>query len=142
MSIAAHLHGLNEAQSRAVQHPPSTPLQILAGPGSGKTRVLTSRIVHLISAHGVQPASICAVTFTNKAANEMRERLGRMLGRRWSRRLRWALSTRYALDTSGDMRHLSGWREISLYAMQTKARRSLASFSNPTSVPLRTEMLR
>ena len=64
----------------AVQHPPDIPLQILAGPGSGKTRVLTSRIVHLVSVHGVQPASICAVTFTNKAASEMRERLKKMLG--------------------------------------------------------------
>ncbi|KAI0684955.1 P-loop containing nucleoside triphosphate hydrolase protein [Cytidiella melzeri] len=76
-----HLRGLNEAQTRAVMHPPITPLQILAGPGSGKTRVLTSRIVHFIAVHGIPPASICAVTFTNKAANEMRERLTKALGK-------------------------------------------------------------
>jgi DNA helicase II / ATP-dependent DNA helicase PcrA len=65
----------------AVQHSPTIPLQILAGPGSGKTRVLTSRIVHLITVHGIPPSAICAVTFTNKAANEMRERLTKMLGK-------------------------------------------------------------
>ncbi|KAI0342822.1 UvrD-helicase-domain-containing protein [Trametopsis cervina] len=79
--MTSHLHGLNEAQSRAVQHSPDIPLQILAGPGSGKTRVLTSRIVHLISEHGIPPSAICAVTFTNKAANEMRERLTKMVGK-------------------------------------------------------------
>ncbi|KAL6298631.1 P-loop containing nucleoside triphosphate hydrolase protein [Sparassis latifolia] len=64
----------------AVQHPPNIPLQILAGPGSGKTKVLTSRIAHLIAHHNLHPSSICAVTFTNKAANEMRERLKKLLG--------------------------------------------------------------
>ena len=56
-------------------------MQILAGPGSGKTRVLTSRIAHLVSAHNIPPSSICAVTFTNKAANEMRDRLTKLLGK-------------------------------------------------------------
>ena len=65
----------------AVQHPPRTPLQILAGPGSGKTKVLTSRIAHLITEHQIPPQSICAVTFTNKAANEMRERLCKLVGK-------------------------------------------------------------
>ncbi|KAJ3512674.1 hypothetical protein NLJ89_g3394 [Agrocybe chaxingu] len=71
---------LNPAQLKAVQHEASIPLQILAGPGSGKTKVLTSRIAHLILVHGVPPAALCAVTFTNKAANEMRSRLCKLIG--------------------------------------------------------------
>ncbi|KAL7417243.1 P-loop containing nucleoside triphosphate hydrolase protein, partial [Mrakia frigida] len=59
----------------AVTSDPSIPLQILAGPGSGKTRVLTSRIVHIIEHHGILPNEICAVTFTNKSATEMKVRL-------------------------------------------------------------------
>ncbi|KAF9814441.1 hypothetical protein IEO21_05105 [Rhodonia placenta] len=65
----------------AVQHPPSIPLQILAGPGSGKTKVLTARIANLISEHNIPPYAICAVTFTNKAASEMRERLTKLIGK-------------------------------------------------------------
>ncbi|KAF8839623.1 UvrD-helicase-domain-containing protein [Paxillus ammoniavirescens] len=72
---------LNPAQSQCVEHPPALPLQILAGPGSGKTRVLTSRIAYLVLHHGIDPSSICAVTFTNKAANEMRTRLVKLLGK-------------------------------------------------------------
>ncbi|KAF7976974.1 hypothetical protein HWV62_5051 [Athelia sp. TMB] len=81
MMDAALLQSLNAPQLKAVQHPPDTPLQILAGPGSGKTKVLTSRIAHLILHHRIPPSSICAVTFTNKAANEMRERLEKLLGK-------------------------------------------------------------
>ncbi|KAK2460322.1 hypothetical protein APHAL10511_007711 [Amanita phalloides] len=80
MSIS-YLDSLNHAQLRSVESPPDIPLQILAGPGSGKTKVLTSRIAHLILRHALSPSSICAVTFTNKAANEMRERLKKILGK-------------------------------------------------------------
>ena len=52
----------------------------MAGPGTGKTRTLTVRIAHLIQAHGVSPASILAITFTNKAATEMADRLVELLG--------------------------------------------------------------
>ncbi|KAJ7638238.1 P-loop containing nucleoside triphosphate hydrolase protein [Roridomyces roridus] len=75
------LDSLNAAQRKAVLHDPQTPLQILAGPGSGKTKVLTSRIAYLILEHGIPPSSLCAVTFTNKAANEMRERLSKLIGK-------------------------------------------------------------
>ncbi|KAF8518460.1 P-loop containing nucleoside triphosphate hydrolase protein [Gautieria morchelliformis] len=67
-------------QSTAVTHPPDVPLQILAGPGSGKTKVLTARVAYLVQEQGVPPSQICAVTFTNKAANEMKERLKKLIG--------------------------------------------------------------
>ena len=74
------LAGLNEGQRQAVTLPPG-PLLVLAGPGSGKTRTLTARAAYLIAARGVPPARLLCVTFTNKAAEEMRFRLEGLLGR-------------------------------------------------------------
>ncbi|KAL4451267.1 hypothetical protein ABPG77_009339 [Micractinium sp. CCAP 211/92] len=81
-----HLRQLSEEQLLAVTAPLGT-VRVVAGPGSGKTRVLTSRIAHLIQAHGAQPYQILAITFTNKAANEMKERLAAMLGEDASKEL-------------------------------------------------------
>src|SRR5579875_3975480 len=73
------LAGLNPVQAEAVTHP-GGPLLVVAGAGSGKTRVLTSRIAWLIEAQGVSPFEILAITFTNKAADEMRRRVGEIIG--------------------------------------------------------------
>ena len=74
------LGSLNPTQREAAEHVHG-PIMVLAGAGAGKTRVLTVRIARLIQEHGVPPERIFAVTFTNRAAREMKERVGQLLGR-------------------------------------------------------------
>lgn len=80
-TAAGFLNGLNDAQQAAVGHH-CGPLLVVAGAGSGKTKALTHRIAHLIGHHGVDPGELLAVTFTNKAAREMKERLELLLTQR------------------------------------------------------------
>jgi DNA helicase II / ATP-dependent DNA helicase PcrA len=79
LSPERYLADLNPAQREAVLHADG-PLLVVAGAGSGKTRVLTHRVAHLIAAHGTKSQEILAITFTNKAAGEMRSRLEGLLG--------------------------------------------------------------
>lgn len=88
VSSTFRCYGGSHLNNPAVRHPPLIPLQILAGPGSGKTKVLTSRIVYLVTECGYDPTSICAVTFTNKAASEMRQRLTAQLGEEVTKKIK------------------------------------------------------
>ncbi|MBL8704967.1 MAG: UvrD-helicase domain-containing protein, partial [Rhodospirillales bacterium] len=104
-----HLAGLNPVQREAVEALDG-PVLVLAGAGTGKTRVLTSRLVHLLATARAMPSQILAVTFTNKAASEMRHRVEQMLGRPVEG---WWLGTFHSIGTRILRRHaeLAGLRQ-------------------------------
>ena len=142
------LEGLNDAQRAAVTHVGS-PLLVVAGAGSGKTRVLTHRIAYLLAARGVHPGEIIAITFTNKAAGAMKERVAALVGSR--ARLMWVstfhsacvrilraehqhvgLKSTFSIYDEDDSRRLMQMvaRELDLDPKRHPARKLIAQVSN------------
>jgi DNA helicase II / ATP-dependent DNA helicase PcrA len=117
----ALLEGLNEPQCEAVLHGDG-PLLILAGAGSGKTRVLTHRIAHLVGSGAARPGEILAITFTNKAAREMRERVEALVGGR--ARAMWVMTFHSACARMlrSDAQRLGYTRGFTIYDEQDSLR--------------------
>jgi DNA helicase-2/ATP-dependent DNA helicase PcrA len=121
VATEALLEGLNEPQRQAVLHGEG-PLLILAGAGSGKTRVLTHRIAHLVGTGQAGPGEILAITFTNKAAQEMRERVEVLVGRR--ARAMWVMTFHSACARMlrADAQRLGYTRGFTIYDEQDSLR--------------------
>ena len=121
VATEALLEGLNEPQRQAVLHGEG-PLLILAGAGSGKTRVLTHRIAHLVGTGQAAPGEILAITFTNKAAQEMRERVETLVGRR--ARAMWVMTFHSACARMlrADAERLGYTRGFTIYDEQDSLR--------------------
>jgi DNA helicase II / ATP-dependent DNA helicase PcrA len=121
VATEALLEGLNEPQREAVLHGEG-PLLILAGAGSGKTRVLTHRIAHLVGTRQAAPGEILAITFTNKAAQEMRERVEGLVGGR--ARAMWVMTFHSACARMlrADAERLGYTRGFTIYDEQDSLR--------------------
>jgi len=113
-----NLNELNSVQAEAVEYVDS-PLLIFAGAGSGKTRVLAYKIAYLIDDKGLSPDSILAVTFTNKAAKEMRNRVDALLGQREKDRGKTAVADR-TLPPGGNV-HVGTFHSICARILRRKS---------------------
>lgn len=136
------LNDLNPEQQQAVTHP-AGPLIIVAGPGTGKTRALTHRIAFLITRRRVSPAMILAVTFTNKAAEEMRQRLNSLLG---GSAVPSAVTTFHAFclrvlaepeNQQSDLRFVALIDEVERIACMNRALKMVVQDEGPTHLPAR-----
>src|SRR6516162_9588455 len=128
LAIDALLDGLNPEQRAAVVHE-GGPLLIVAGAGSGKTRVLTHRIAYLLAARDVAPHEILAITFTNKAAGEMASRVAALVGREAKR---FGYPSSFSIYDQGDSQRLMTLtcRELELDAKQFPPKMMAAQVSN------------
>ncbi len=116
------LQSLNPPQRQAVLHTEG-PLLLLAGAGSGKTKVITHRIAHLVGTQRIEPEQVLAVTFTNKAAREMQERVAGLVGRKRAELIQ--VSTFHALCSRilrADIEHLGYKRNFSIYGASDQQR--------------------
>ena len=126
-SREALLEGLNPSQRDAVIHA-GAPLLVIAGAGSGKTRVLTRRIAWLISERGAHPGSILAITFTNKAAAEMRERVEELVGNR--ARIMW-VSTFHSACVRILRKEIDKMQRITVAIQDAATQQSAAKANDP-----------